>query len=229
MNKLVDALTAPLSEDLKQMQDDERDRWLLAQLLNWHRREAKSFWWRYFYLSNELTDAERREEPDALGELIFKRSWPDPSPKARSTIYRFRFPPQEHDIKVDDTPHDPEIGKSVGTIVHLDDDAGIIDIKRGNSRPAPTPTSLIPYTLVGTKPQRESLQRLALWVLGHGIDEAGSYRAARALLARQIPRVGQAGGRAASDRRRGYSGGGPPTCRSARRELSRDSGAARFG
>ena len=41
-------------------------RWLLAQLLSWHRREEKSFWWRYFYLMNDLTDEElsRRARAD---------------------------------------------------------------------------------------------------------------------------------------------------------------------
>ena len=87
---------------MRSSRGDERGRWLLAQLLNWHRREAKSFWWRYFYLVDELTDEERREESDAIGELTFEDSWPDPRPRARSTIYRFRFPPQDHAIRVEE-------------------------------------------------------------------------------------------------------------------------------
>ena len=130
VNELVDELAAGLSETVEQMRDDERGRWLLAQLLNWHRREAKSFWWRYFYLANDLTDEERREESDALGELTFEGQRADPAPRARSTIYRFSFPPQEHGITVDSTPHDPETQKAVGTVVHLDDEGGLIDIKR---------------------------------------------------------------------------------------------------
>ena len=51
MNELVGALTSGLPESIEQMGDIERGQWLLAQLLNWHRREAKSFWWRYFYSS----------------------------------------------------------------------------------------------------------------------------------------------------------------------------------
>ena len=48
VNELVDSLTEGLPEAVEQMTCDERGRWLLAQLLNWHRRESKSFWWRYF-------------------------------------------------------------------------------------------------------------------------------------------------------------------------------------
>ena len=193
VNELVDALTAGLPETVEQMTDDERGRWLLAQLLNWHRREAKSFWWRYFYLANELTDEERREESDSLGELTFEGQRADPTPRARSTIYRFRFPPQEHGITVDSEPHDPETQMAVGTVVHLDEEGGLIDIKRGNNQPAPTPTSLIPHNFVRPQPKPESLQRLVVWVLQHGIEGEGLFRAARDLLTRRLPRCGGSG------------------------------------
>ena len=193
VNELVEALSAGLPDAVDQTQA-ERGRWLLAQLLNWHRREAKSTWWRYFYLKNELTDEERREEPDALGGLTFEGAWPDPAPRARSTIYRFRFPLQEHDIKVGISPHDPSTGNAVGTVVHLDDDAGVIDIKRGSTQPAPTPTSLIPHDIVSPQPKPGSLQRLAQYILEHGMEGPGRYRAARDLLMRDFPRVGQTAG-----------------------------------
>ena len=191
VNELVAELTDRLPESAELMTDDERGRWMLAQLLNWHRRESKSFWWRYFHLAKELTDEERREEPDALGELTFDGAWADPAPRARSNIYRFRFPTQEHAIAVDSTPHDPETQEAVGTVVHLDDDNGVIDIKRGNTRPAPTATSLIPHDFVNPQPKPESLQRLARWVLEHGIAAPGEFRAARDLLRRHFPRCGQ--------------------------------------
>ena len=92
VNALVDSLMSSLPDSTDQMTGSQHGQWLLAQLLNWHRRENKSFWWRYFYLVNELTDAERREEPDALAELTFESHWADPAPGTRSTIYRFRFP-----------------------------------------------------------------------------------------------------------------------------------------
>ena len=193
VNGLVDSLLASLPESVEEMRDEDRGRWLLGQLLNWHRREAKSFWWRYFYLVGELSDEERREESDALSGLTFERSWPDPAPRARSTIYRFRFPSQEHAIKADSSPHDPETGKAVGRVVRVDDEEGVIDIRRGRTQPPPTATSLIPYDLVGSQPKPENLQRLARWGLDHGLDSAGSYRAARDLLARRPPRLGQEG------------------------------------
>ena len=192
VNALVDALTEGLPESTAEMEVDQRGRWLLAQLLNWHRREAKSFWWRYFHLLG-LTDEERREERDALGELTFERSWADPTPKSRSTIYRFRFPPQEHGISAGGSLRDPTTEENVN-IVRVDDEQGFIDIKRASSRPAPTPTSLVPHDFFRPAPKPGSLQRLAEWVLAHGIDGPGEYRAARDLLMRRPPLDRQAGG-----------------------------------
>ncbi|MYK35210.1 MAG: TM0106 family RecB-like putative nuclease [Chloroflexi bacterium] len=193
VNELVEALCAGLPGTADQTQE-EHARWLLAQLLNWHRREAKSTWWRYFYLKNELTDEERRDEPDALGGLTFEDSWPDPAPRARSTIYRFRFPPQENVINVGTSPHDPATRGAVGTVVHIDDDAGVIDIRRGSSQPAPEPMSLIPHDFINPQPKPGSLQRLAEHVLEDGIEVPGRYRAARDLLMRNHPRAGQNAG-----------------------------------
>ena len=194
VNQLAEELCLGLPENIEDLKGDERGRWLLAQLLNWHRREAKSFWWRYFFLTDELTDEERREESDALGELTLEDSWPDPTPRSRSNIYRFRFPPQDHAIREKDRPHDPEIDKAAGTVAFVDDEEGLIDLKRGRNQPPPTPTSLVPHDFVRPQPKPESLQRLARWVLEHGLDGSGPYRAARDLLVRRPPMLGQGEG-----------------------------------
>ena len=194
VNDLVDALILGLPDAVEQMGNVDRGQWLLGQLLNWHRRESKAFWWRYFHLANELTDEERLEDRDALANLTFVSHRPDPAPRARSTIYRFRFPPQEHAVGLDSQPHDPETLSPVGTVVLLDDEQGVIEIKCGNSRPAPTAKSLIPFDLVRPTPKPQSLQRLAQWVLDHEIDGPGDFRAARDLLTRRLPRFREESG-----------------------------------
>ena len=171
----------------------QRGRWLLAQLLDWHRREDKAFWWRYFHLRDELTDDERVGESDALGRLSYVGSWADPTPRSRSTIYRFRFPAQEHKIDVGDRPHDQH-GYSVGAVVAVDDRDGVIDLKLGSSNATPAPTSLIPCEYVRPGPKPPSLWDLAMWVIELGIDAPGPYQAARDLLMRRPPRVGQTDG-----------------------------------
>ncbi len=194
---LVDQLTVDLPEDLTDAREltdpTQRGRWLLAQLLDWHRREDKAFWWRYFQLKNELTDEDRVDESDALGRLTFAGSRPDPTPGSRSTIYRFRFPPQDHKIEVGDRPHD-EDGTTVGEVVAVDDQSCVIDLKVATRNAAPTPASLIPHEYVRPGPKPPSLWELAMWVIDCGIDAPGPNRAARDLLMRRPPRVGQAEG-----------------------------------
>ena len=188
VNALAESLLSGLPESTERMTGSQHGQWLLAKVLNWHRRENKSFWWRYFHLVNELTEAERLEEPDALAELTFDSSWADPAPRTRSTIYRFKFPPQDHSIRPGTNPHNPDTQKPVGTVFHLDDAQGVIDIRRGNTQPAPGARSLIPYDFFDPKPKQESLQRLAHWVIENGIDSPGQFRATRDLLNRRPPR-----------------------------------------
>ena len=197
VQELVDRLTDDLPKDLtdgSSLEDPtQRGRWLLAQLLDWHRREDKAFWWRYFHLKDELTDEERVNESDALGQLTSAGSRPDPKPRSRSTIYRFRFQPQDHKIEVGDRPHDQH-GNAVGEVVVVDDEECVIELKVGSSREAPAPTSLIPHDHVPPGPKPPSLRNLAAWVIENGIDAPGPNQAARDLLMRRAPRVGQAEG-----------------------------------
>ncbi len=144
--------------------------------------------------ANELSDTDCREESDALGVLVFSGSRADPAPRSRSTIYRFRFPPQDHDIKPGSSPHDPETGSSVGTVVDVNDEAGLIDIKRASNRPAPRPSSLIAHDLVRATPKPDSLRRLASWVRANSIEAPGPNQAGRDHLRHRPPRFGQAPG-----------------------------------
>ena len=190
-NELAADLCTDLPVSVEEMDEAQRGRWLLAQLLNWHRREDKSSWWRYFHLANELTDQEHLHESDAMGGLTFVGSTPNPAPRARSMLYRFRFPPQDHAIREDSSPHDPATQEAVGTVHSIDEQAGEIVIKRAKTLPAPSATSLIPLDLVSQRPKSQSLQHIAQWVIDHGIEGGGPHRAARDLLTRQPPRLGQ--------------------------------------
>jgi hypothetical protein len=51
------------------------------------------------------------------------------------------------------------------------------------------PTDLIPYNIIGTDSQRDSLLRIATWVADHGISGPGAFQTARDLLLRQPPRI----------------------------------------
>ena len=63
VTRIRSALLAGVSAETSARTDEERARALLADLIDWHRREDKPAWWRYFYLrglsSAELTRSRR--------------------------------------------------------------------------------------------------------------------------------------------------------------------------
>src|SRR6266478_1946806 len=63
-------LTANLPEDEAEWTDEQRGKWLLAQLLEWHRREDKSAWWKYFRRC-DLTDEELQGDKSSMGGLVY--------------------------------------------------------------------------------------------------------------------------------------------------------------
>jgi len=185
---LVDALLDGLPADLDSASDAERGRWLLAHLLQYYRREEKSMWWRYFFLLRELGDDERLDEPDALVGLVYEGVV---GQVKQSLVHRFRFPEQELGFKAGQNVRDAETEKSVGTIERIDEDERFIDIRRGKSQGAPTARTLILLDHVPAPPKPGSLRSIAEAVLAHGMDAPGVHRAARDLLMRRPPRVGQ--------------------------------------
>ena len=68
--------------------------WLLAQLLDYHRREARPQWWAYFR-NLELDDEELVDGSETIGGLELAG---EPVQVKQSLEYTLRFPPQEHKI-----------------------------------------------------------------------------------------------------------------------------------
>jgi predicted RecB family nuclease len=157
---LMARLVAGLPADESEWNAEHRSLWLLAQMLEYHRREDKSAWWEYFRLC-ELSDDELLEDKAALGGLIYEG--PVDQVK-RSVIHRYHFPAQDHTIDRAHAVHDPKTRKGAGTVVGIDESNGTIDIKRAISSPVPHPAALIPQEIVDSEPMRNSLLRLGSWV-----------------------------------------------------------------
>jgi uncharacterized protein len=179
---LAARLLPPLPEEAA-WTDEQRACWLLAQMLEWHRREEKSSWWEYFRLC-ELSDEELQEDRNALGGLVYVR---EVDHIKRSTVYRYSFPPQDHDIDRAHEVHDPRTGHSAGTVVAIDDHNRTIDLKRGTASQVPHPTALVPFDIVGSTVLSDSVFRIASLVADHGIIGKGQFQSARQLLLRQPP------------------------------------------
>jgi predicted RecB family nuclease len=200
---LVGRLTTDLPPDGEPWSDAEHARWLLAQLLDWHRREEKAFWWRFFDLATK-TDEELVDERETLGRLEFDAEL---GPWKKSVLERYRFPIQDHGLKEGRPVVNPETVKefftrSVGTVHQIDELNLTVTLRRSKEQlDLPRPKALIPVDTIGTEEMRASLRRIARWVLDHGIEGGREafgrdYRAARDLLLRKPPRRGVAPGAA---------------------------------
>ncbi len=129
---------------------------LAAQLLDYHDRERKTVWWAFFERI-EQTPEQLVEDADSIGLL---ESFGEPEESARSKIHRFRFPPQEHKLRVGADPFDEE-GRNAGTIVELDREARTLALRRGPSRAEqPLPRALIPGRPYDTDAQEDALERI---------------------------------------------------------------------
>ena len=187
---LVRALTRDVPADEGGRTTEEQGRWLLAHLLNWHRREKKSTWWQYFSWL-ELTDEELIEDRSAMGGLEYEGVV---DTVKRSEIHRFRFPRQEHSIRLGKTPRDPATEKTCGEVVAIDEIRRTVDLKRGKRADLVHPTALLPLDDVPDGGLKESLLRIGDAAVTHGLGSDNPYRAAVGLLLRERPRAGQEDG-----------------------------------
>ena len=128
--------------------------WLLAQLLDYHRREAKPQWWEWFHHVS-LDEEELIEDTDTIGGLELVGA---PEPDRSSLVYTFTFPEQEHKIGGDAV--DPRTEKVYS--VAVDDELGLLRLWRGAGRAdEPLPEALIPIKPIPDREQRAALARLA--------------------------------------------------------------------
>ncbi len=187
----VEALVESLTADLPPAEDrsvEEQATWLLAQLLDWHRREDKSTWWEFFHRMEEMTEEELIEDRGPIARLTYEGIV---GVEKQSSIHRYRFPKQDHEIRAGMEVFDPATKKGPGTVEAVDDATSTVDLKRGTKSTVPHPTSLVPLQLYRAAAQHGSLMRIGRWVAVNGMAVPGPYRAARDLLMRRHPRAGQ--------------------------------------
>jgi predicted RecB family nuclease len=181
---LAAALISGVSSDPVQRSDEQAARWLLANLLDWHRRESKADWWEYFRLK-DMTDEDLLDERSAISGLRFVERI---GVHRKIPTDRYSFEKQETDIRAGDTVC--ERGERVGEVVEININAWTIDIKKTRKGAETHPTSVF-VDARGPKDDvlADALFRLGSWIASDGVDASGSFRAARDLLLRRSPRL----------------------------------------
>jgi uncharacterized protein len=182
---VADALLAGLPLDRN---PEQQGSWILAQLLEWHRREEKVAWWEYFRL-NDMPADELIDEADGLGQLKFEDRLEQT--KRGVVIDRYSFPPQDTDIRAEDDIYLPGAKKpgKFATVEAINLGAGTIDIRKGSAKTEHHPKAVFAHDNIRNADAISSLLRLAEFVRDHGIDADGGFRSARDLLLRRGPRL----------------------------------------
>jgi uncharacterized protein len=188
LEALRHALTAGLSEDEAEWCDDDHSRRLMADLLDYHRREGKPQWWAFFTRIGMSPDELREEDTEAIGCL---EPAPDleKRPINRSWQYPLRFPPQQWKLGPGEDLKDPETGGGV-KVVEIDGDEGLLWIQRAQNRDAePLPRAIIPGGPYQTAAQQKALIALAERIRDHGLGPTGLLDVGVELLADRAPRM----------------------------------------
>lgn len=181
---IMEALLNGIPSDKAERSDAEQAKYILAHMLDWYRREKKTFWWEFFRLK-ELPEDELLDERKALTYLQYTNKR---EPIKRSVLDTYRFPTQECDLKPGDKLEDQD-GNKVGDIHLIDHNAGILQIKKGPTKlDIPHPNTVMSMESVNSINKEEAIISLAQWVVDHGIDsEEETFRVARQMLMKALP------------------------------------------
>jgi len=159
-------------------------RQLVAQFLEFHRREAKPQWWVMFE-RRDYSEEDLIDDVECLGGLRLDKSVA-PFADALSTVLTYRFPPQDCKLEVGDACLVSDTLEPAGTIFRLDSESGIVQIKRRASRgPLPEALSVIPSGPIENVVLRRAVYRLADAL----IKRQGRYRAVQSFLMREPPSI----------------------------------------
>ena len=190
---LRERLLSDIPEEREDRNAEQQGRWLLAYLLDYHRREDKATWWEYFRM-RALLDEDLLEERMAIAGLGFvervdagKRTKAG-KPKG-SIIDRYSFPEQDVDIERHAKLKIRGDGTDFGKVVAIDRAGRTIDIRKG-----PTKADLHPPAVFAFDFIRSEAMEDALFALGERVAESGSLSAlpscsAAELLLRNAPRI----------------------------------------
>ncbi|MGH9422705.1 MAG: ribonuclease H-like domain-containing protein, partial [Thermoanaerobaculia bacterium] len=164
---------------------EEREwRELLGYLLEYHRREGRSEWWKFFDRLEPAADL--LEDSEAIGGLVVDFTV-EPRIEKRSKIWRLIFPPQEFKLKVGDKPVRYDTKKGAGEIIALNEDERWLELKFGDRTSSLGPiTGLIPGGPLNTEVMRDAVRRYAAAVLQEKQDR---YSAVTSLLQKALPRL----------------------------------------
>ena len=159
-------------------------RQLMADLVGFHRREAKPAWWAYFDRQERGVE-ELQDDGECIGGCLADgEDWIGRN--KRSYTFRYRYPEQETKLREGSTVHIAATGEPAGTIFALDEASSVVTLKRGSAKgELPKELSLIPGGPLNTDPLRDAVRMIARDMATGG----DSFLHVGAILRRDAPRL----------------------------------------
>ena len=187
LNAVMERLLQNVPLERGERSDEQHARWLLAYLLEWHRREDKSAWWEFFRLA-DLDEEQLLNERTGIGGLRFIEALPLEG-RARTPTHRYTLARQETTVSRGSDLYTPG-GDRLGTVTAIDMVRQTVDVKKTAVAADVHPAAVFAFERpISANAQKESLLGLGEWVADHGIDAPGEHRAARDLLLGRPPRL----------------------------------------
>jgi uncharacterized protein len=173
VNDLRAKLLAGVPEDSARQSAEQRALWLLAYLLDFHRREYLATVWEYWRLK-ELPEEDLIDEPNAIFGLAFvERVHINVTKKGVPTgkvTDRYRYPPQE--MEVQDGSLKLREGGTLGELVAVDRISRTIDVDKQKIHKDYHPRAVFAFTYIATKAQESSLL-----AIGQRVADDGGFKA----------------------------------------------------
>ena len=183
--ELVNRLTVDVPVDKALRTPEQQARWILAHTLDWHRREMKSVYWERFRLA-ELSMEDLMDERCAIAGLTLVGG---AGGTVKAPVHRYRFPPQEIDLRGGESLRLAGTGDKFGAIETISVEARTVDIKKRKDTATVHPQAVFAHDVFDTQVMADALLRVGEEVAGNGISGEGPYQAARDLLLRNKPRL----------------------------------------
>jgi predicted RecB family nuclease len=184
---VIAALLAGSPDDPAERTAEQQAKWLLANMIDWHRRELKASWWEHFRLA-ALSPEDLLDERAGLSGLTFETSV---GGTAKCPIHRYRFPQQETQFRGEESLKNVG-GKSLGSVEDISIDERWVDIKKSADSADVHPQAVYAHSVVTAPKQADALFRLGAYVVENGMEGPGLLEAARGLILRMAPRTGGA-------------------------------------
>jgi uncharacterized protein len=177
---------------LKDVPDEKSDRtpeqhacWLLAHMLEFHRREDKVTWWEFYRLRDLADDDNLLDERAVVCGLKFEKRTPPKGKRAKAPTDRYSYPSQDFEGGEGDELFTSD-GLSLGTIDAVDRATRRIDVKKRLNRIEDHPRWAFAHSHVRADALVASLMRLAADIAENGFTPKS---AARDLLLGNPPRL----------------------------------------